>query len=169
MQVVIGSKFLSATFEIAFSAGCRLKFRIISIAFCSIFVFASKMHPLYRQIAAISLMTAFLVQTFGKNLILLDYLSHTAKYNKFCENKARPAMHCNGKCQMMKKLQQEANKDKQYPDRKPENKNENISSKSSFPILCLGSVAAILKKPFDSRSYPKAIDRSFGIFHPPQS
>ncbi|KEQ28253.1 hypothetical protein N180_01060 [Pedobacter antarcticus 4BY] len=36
--------------------------------------------------------------------MLADYYINTAKYANNCENKSRPKMHCQGKCQMMKKL-----------------------------------------------------------------
>ena len=76
-------------------------------------------------------------------------------------------MSCNGKCQMMKKLQQEEKKDQENPERKSENKNEiAVSSKSFFtsvPTYCIN---------FQKRLYPtlqstKETDRSFEIFHPP--
>ena len=44
-------------------------------------------------------------------------------------------MHCNGKCQMMKKIQEEENKEQQETERKAESKNETLSSKSFFAIL----------------------------------
>lgn len=45
-------------------------------------------------------------------------------------------MHCNGRCQMMKKLKQEDKKDQQNPDRKSDNKDEVVvSSKSFFPSV----------------------------------
>jgi hypothetical protein len=40
---------------------------------------------------------------FSSQFIRLDYLLNRASFVKNCENKARPALHCNGKCQMMKK------------------------------------------------------------------
>ncbi len=77
-----------------------------------------------KQLAVIFLLTAFAVQTFDKAVVVFNYYSNTAAFAKNCENKARPMLHCNGRCQMMKKLKQEENKDKQNPERRNENKNE---------------------------------------------
>jgi len=78
-------------------------------------------------------------------------------------------MHCNGKCQMLKKLQQDAKKDQENPERKSENKNEIILSTKSFfasvPSPC--SVLCKSNKLLPS-SNGKSIDRSLAIFHPPQ-
>jgi hypothetical protein len=63
-------------------------------------------------------MIAFFAQTFSKGLIVANYFTNTQAYSKNCINKAKPKMNCNGKCQMMKKLKQESNKDSQNPDRK---------------------------------------------------
>lgn len=81
-------------------------------------------------------MLAFALQTFSRTFVVFDYFANTKAYTKKCENKARPKMHCNGKCQMMKKLKQEEKKDEQNPERKAENKNEFVlSSKSFYPTL----------------------------------
>lgn len=77
-------------------------------------------------------MLALLFQTFSKTFVVADYFLNTASYAKNCENKARPAMHCNGKCQMMKKMKQQENSDKQNPERKYDNKSNPLSSKSWF-------------------------------------
>ncbi|MFY8004320.1 MAG: hypothetical protein ACOVNR_05730, partial [Chitinophagaceae bacterium] len=86
----------------------------------------------YKYITAFIILAAFLAQTFSKNFVMADYFTNTAKYAKNCENKAKPKMHCNGKCQMMKKLQQEEKKDQENPERKSENKSEIALSIKSF-------------------------------------
>lgn len=119
-----------------------------------------------RPIIAILFLLAFLGQTFNRAFIMLDYYTNTAAFAKNCENKARPMMHCNGKCQMMKKIKQEEKKDQQTPDRKGENKNEIISLKPQDVIF-----SGFLKR--IEITYPAlkntghAIGRSYAIFHPP--
>jgi hypothetical protein len=91
---------------------------------------------LFKKITAFVFLLAFAVQTFSKALVVFDYFTNTKTYAKNCENKAKPKLHCNGKCQMMKKLKQEEKKDEQNPERKAENKNEVVlSSKSFYPTL----------------------------------
>lgn len=79
-------------------------------------------------------------------------------------------MHCNGKCQMMKKLQQEEKKDQENPERKAENKNEIIlSTKSFFANVPTQYLIDSKSKKLLPSSDGKSIDRSFDIFHPPQA
>ncbi|MFL5811765.1 MAG: hypothetical protein ACJ749_19740, partial [Flavisolibacter sp.] len=87
-------------------------------------------------------------------------------FAKHCENKARPIMHCNGKCQMMKKIQEEEKKEQQSPERKMENKNEVVSSKSFFASLQFQLlIMSTLFKPLHQPLFPK--DPPADIFHPP--
>ena len=113
--------------------------------------------------------TVLFVQTFNRLFLLADYYTNTAKYAQQCENKSRPQMHCDGKCQMTKKLQQEDNKDQQNPERKGDNKSEVIfyfkSSFASVPVF-----NCITKLPtYTVISAAKTTDHSTGIFHPPQA
>ena len=79
-------------------------------------------------------------------------------------------MRCNGKCQMMKKLQQEKKKDQENPERKAENKNEIIlSTKSFFATVPAKHLIFNKSKQLLPSSGGKSIDRSFDIFHPPQA
>jgi hypothetical protein len=138
-----------------------MTFLNISIVWLNTFVL-----QMFRQISAIFLLIAFAAQIFSKVVIVLDYYSNTVSYAKNCENKIKPALHCNGKCQMMKKLQEEEKKDQQNPERKIDNKNEVASSKSFF-------ANGLFKKPIITHSYSVYFNTSFpigapaDIFHPP--
>lgn len=60
------------------------------------------------------LMALVLTQVFSKWLVVMEYrLNQDFIAKNLCINKARPKMHCNGKCQMMKRLAEE---EKQNPD-----------------------------------------------------
>lgn len=121
---------------------------------------------MFRQIAAIFLFVAFAAQIFDRGLIVLDYYANTSSFAKNCENKARPMMHCNGKCQMMKKLKEEEKKEQQNPERRSENKNEVISSKSFFATISF-------QRPVDRQIFSSHINASIqegfssDIFQPP--
>ena len=67
--------------------------------------------------------TAFFAQTFSGSLIVADYYTNTQSFAAHCENKTKPELHCNGKCQMRKQIKNEERKDQQSPERK-DNKNE---------------------------------------------
>jgi hypothetical protein len=124
----------------------------------------------YNQLAAFFILAAFFAQTMNGNLIVLDYYTHTDKYAKDCINKDKPAMHCNGKCQMMKKLKAEEKKDQENPERRGENKNEiTLSSRSFFPSITTPGYKIINFAITTPYSAGNTIDRSFDIFHPPQA
>ena len=123
---------------------------------------------LLRQLTAFFIFISFLVQNFNGTFILFDYYSNVNSYTKNCVNKARPKLHCNGKCQLMKKLQQEEKKDQQNPEQRKETKNEVISSGSFFATVKLPVVILINSGWNTNYSLQSAIDRSLDIFHPPQ-
>lgn len=74
-------------------------------------------------------------------------------------------MHCNGKCQMMKKLEQEEKNDQDNLERKSENKNE-IQPANSF-------CSAIFLQPeatphADAHiTIHKPVDRAYALLRPP--
>lgn len=83
---------------------------------------------MFRQLLSILFILAFAVQTFQQNLIVGSYYINNAVYAKNCENKAKPSLACKGKCQMMKKLQEEEQKQAPAPGMKAEQKGETFSS-----------------------------------------
>ena len=119
-----------------------------------------------RKIAAIILLFAFAAQAFNGAAIVVGYYTNSAAFAKNCENKARPTLHCNGKCQMMKKLNEQEKKEKQGPERKEVNQNEAISFLCYFegPISAISNI---------SRSFPPVYTSSVSkgslpdILHPP--
>ncbi|MFT3979304.1 MAG: hypothetical protein QM687_02465 [Ferruginibacter sp.] len=119
-----------------------------------------------RQITALMLLLAFALQTFNKAFIMVDYYANTGAYAKNCENKAKPKLHCNGKCQMMKKLKEEEKKEQQNPERKAENKNEIVlSSRSFFPVLSPAN--NIVSPVFTGYTTARETKMPRNIFHPP--
>jgi hypothetical protein len=123
----------------------------------------------YRHVTAFIFLAAFLAQTFSKSFVMADYYANTSKYAKNCENRAKPKMQCNGKCQMMKKLQQEEKKDQENPERKAENKNEILlSSKSFFATVVRVYKIAVNKPLFPRFENDYAYSPSHSVFHPPK-
>ena len=118
-----------------------------------------------KSLTAILFLTAFSVQTFYRLSIVVDYYTNTASFAKNCENKAKPMLHCNGHCQLSKKIKQEENKDKQNPERRSDNKDEVFSSKSFFASLSEYGYSFYFSYP----SYQAASiqDMPSDFFHPP--
>lgn len=120
-----------------------------------------------KQFSAFILILAFAAQTFNQLTIVVDYYANTAAYAKNCENKAKPMLHCNGRCQMMKKLKQEENKDKQNPERRNDNKDEVLFfSKNSFNIQN-SNFFVVKQYPIINSSLTK--DISLAFFKPPKA
>ena len=109
-----------------------------------------------------------MAQTFSGGLVMLNYYTNTGVFAKNCENKARPKMHCNGKCQMMKKLKQQEKQDQQNPERKTENKIQVLSSKSFYFSSVEAFAIAVFKATPIEKNYPVK-DISYSFFHPPQA
>ena len=123
---------------------------------------------MFKQIAAIFLITAFMAQTFSGGLVMLNYYTNTGVFAKNCENKARPKMHCNGKCQMMKKLKQQEKQDQQNSEKKSDIKIQVLSSKSFYCSSVEAFAIAVFKATPIEKNYP-VTDISYSFFHPPQA
>ena len=123
---------------------------------------------MFKQLTCILLIAALITQTFSKNFMMLDYYANKSSFAKLCINKSMPAMNCNGRCLLMKKLKQEEKHDQQNPNRKLNNSEEVIFTPSNvahvtFDVLLFDksfsvSSTALLLAGFNSR-----------IFHPPAS
>jgi len=123
-----------------------------------------------RYITIMLMFGVFFAQTFSNVIIMADYYINTKVFAQNCENKDKPWMHCNGKCQVRKKIQQEDRKDQENPERKAENKNELVlSSKSFFANAASLAQIAFNTKNITPLSIGNSIDRHFDIFHPPQA
>ena len=123
---------------------------------------------LVRRTAAFFLLLSFLAQTFSKYILIADYCTDTAAFTEKCINKDKPWMHCNGKCQLCKKMEQQDNPDKQTPERKSGNdKNDPLLFRSGFSDLAsLFSIpASSIRHPRTASDRPVAMPRT--IFHPP--
>lgn len=89
-----------------------------------------------KSVFTILLLSALLVQTFSRSLAMADYMVNLEVYKKACINKAKPKMHCNGKCQMLKKIKkQEGESETNTPAPKFNTSELVLSSKSFFPSI----------------------------------
>lgn len=120
------------------------------------------------KIIAFFFILSFFSHQFGKLMIIADYYANNSQYAKNCINKSRPKLHCNGKCQMMKKIQEEENKEKQESEKKNENKKNAPIYFEQFIANVKHHLISINKNKFQSVNCSKPIGRSFRIFHPPK-
>jgi hypothetical protein len=125
---------------------------------------------LFKRTATFLLLLCFLAQSFSRWLVVVDYCIDTAAYAKNCVNKDKPMMHCNGKCQMCKKMEQQDNPDKQTPERRSANdKNDPLSCDQDFSsgtsLIYMSATATRYAELSPGKT--SRMPRSF--FHPPDS
>jgi len=120
-----------------------------------------------KQFLAAILLLAFAVSNFCSVFIVFDYYNRPAAYAANCENKARPKLHCNGKCQMMKKLQQQENSSQNNSEKKANSKIQVISSKSFFTSLFITDPNGQVLFWLPAAAGP--VDRSYSLFRPPSN
>jgi hypothetical protein len=65
---------------------------------------------------AFFLVALLLLQTLGQEVLVVDYQLNKARITKlYCVNKARPQLHCNGKCHLAQQLRKAEGGDKKAP------------------------------------------------------
>lgn len=123
----------------------------------------------YQRLFSLFLLLAFFIQTFSTSWVLADYYTNTGKYAADCENKQKPELKCKGKCQMMKKIKEEEQKDNDNPERKAETKAETSvyfrSAKALIPAFDLESKGI---PRYFSYTEGSILHRSTSVFHPPR-
>jgi hypothetical protein len=96
-------------------------------------------------------------------IINYDYIA-----NVLCVNKAKPQMHCNGKCHLMKELAKAAEQDKPAS---PDKKSNNAQAEVLFcqPLLTVNLSAPVKIMPKQLPPYNCLYNRLYGtaVFHPP--
>ena len=108
------------------------------------------------------LLLALSFQVFHIDIAVYYYKKNINFYKKKCINKSKPLLNCNGKCQLIKKIQQEE-KNKDFTI-----KILDMSSKTFFPKLFDIHYIFNLKY-FIILDLSKIIKKSYKIFHPPNN
>jgi hypothetical protein len=122
-----------------------------------------------RKIATAILLLVLAGQAFDQGFFYLGYYMNRTVYLKNCVNKMRPQMHCNGKCLLMKKIEEQEKKERQqFPEMKMAAKSEIISSKSFYPATVLLMLAET-KMEYLVHTIGAPVDQSAFIFHPPSA
>lgn len=118
---------------------------------------------MFRQLTALVLLLALMAQTFNKAIVVSSYYTNTAAYAKNCENKARPKLQCNGKCQLMKKLKEEEKKDQGSTNK--QSQDEVLSSRSFYTTVSICKQISTVS--FFNGNSGSPIDIPADFFHPP--
>jgi hypothetical protein len=93
-----------------------------------------------------------------------DYIA-----KNFCENRAEPTMHCNGKCQLMKKLKQaDKEEDKQSPQTIKEKLEVLYCHNLTNFNVCQQFDFEVKKQSFFDYHFQYSTSYLTGIFRPPK-
>ena len=122
----------------------------------------------YRYFIAWLLAILLFTETFYGFFVVADYYTNTQAYAADCINKDKPQMHCNGQCQVQKKMNEAGNKDKQSNERKSETGFNILSSKSFFASVEL-LLSGFIKQQYFIFNPGNPVDNSARFFHPPQN
>ena len=117
--------------------------------------------------ATILLMLLLLVQTFSKGIWELNYQLNKAYLTEnLCVNKSRPQLHCNGKCQLAKKLAEEENNSKTSGTASSKSNTIDVFFKQDIeaPVL---APADGLQKHYAVYTLKPCHSTTNAVFHPP--
>jgi hypothetical protein len=123
--------------------------------------------PLFRHLTAFLLLAAFLVQSFSRTAVVVDYYSNTNTFARNCVNKARPLLHCNGKCQLMKKLKAIEDKEQSANQAYKSQLASDLMYSRSFFDIPEQACFMISCEHTQRQSDATPVDRSYDLFHPP--
>jgi hypothetical protein len=121
-----------------------------------------------KFIAVPILILLIMTQTFSKWVMIADYnINRDYIANNLCENKAKPALKCKGKCQLMKKMAAEENQDKNQGSQNTGK--EKISELLYFEKITTADFNDCLQNSIAFPDYCLTPYSSpyFSIFHPP--
>lgn len=121
---------------------------------------------MFKQFLSAIVLLALCCQLFNRTAIVASYYTNTAAYEKNCENKARPQLACHGKCQMMKRLKAQEQKDQQNPERRSDSKSEVVLSSKSF-YLSVDNIIAENILFHSVYQAGKELKMPRSVFHPP--
>jgi hypothetical protein len=121
------------------------------------------------RLLAYFLTALLLLQSVGQELLVLHFVVNQASITaRFCVNKARPRLHCNGKCYLAKQLRRAENGPGKAPAGALAKVKLEVVAPSHFHLQApswAGPVAPLGYAPAVAR--PDAAAPTRGIFHPP--
>ena len=122
-----------------------------------------------KRLLAYLLTVLLLLQSFGRELLVLHFKANqTELAAKYCVNKARPSLHCDGKCYLARQLRRA----ERGPAKAP------VEGKIKFEVVAPAYVALAAPTQFGRPAplrYARPATRPClpaalaGVFHPPAS
>ena len=120
-----------------------------------------------HRIPAFFLVALMLLQALGQELLVVNYqLNKSRITERYCVNKARPQLHCNGKCQLAQQLRKAEGGDKKDPELLAKVKYEVLPT-AAFELALPGRWP-LAARPYPGRTWSRcAAVPGRGVFHPP--
>lgn len=120
-----------------------------------------------KHLITVFFLLLWLCQLSGRYFIMFEfYLNQAYIAKNLCINRSNPQMHCNGHCQMKKKLREEDKQNQENPEHRAENKSEPF-----VPCIDIAAIQPACVTVVNSFHTPQTIgspvDLSYTIFHPP--
>jgi hypothetical protein len=79
--------------------------------------FAAATVPFVKAFFSYLLISLVLLQTFSREVLVVDFTLNQATITaRFCVNKARPLLHCDGKCYFAKQLKKQEERENKAPN-----------------------------------------------------
>jgi len=109
-----------------------------------------------------------MIQSASRLLIIANYEVNKDYISKnLCENKAKPEMHCNGKCHLKKQLQKEDKKENSASNTgKEKSEVQFFSATTSLKKVVAETIENKLNSNYLFSNYSKHL---VSVFHPPQA
>jgi len=120
-----------------------------------------------KQLITVLFLGAWLCQLSGRYFVMLDfYINQDYIAKNLCVNRDKPMMHCNGKCHLKKKLNEEDKKEHESPERSSDKTEIFYAAwyRQELPAPFMTSIARNYVFPYCIGT-PE--DRPTGVFHPP--
>jgi hypothetical protein len=119
-----------------------------------------------RYFFAISVFLGLLLQNFSQVVIMVKYKIDQAYIaSVLCENRDKPDMHCNGKCYLRKKLQQDEQQQQNGTTGKEKYEVSYIDALQEFNFKPIAPFSTL----FVYYQDPELHTPLFSFFHPPQA
>ena len=126
--------------------------------------------PLLKAFFSYLLISLVLLQTFSREVLVVDFtLNRAAITARFCVNKARPQLHCDGKCYFAKQLKKQEERENKAPNSLKERLEMLPAAFRSLvpPVPACWASAPVSYGPHRLAWVPA--NAAKGVFHPPQA
>ena len=121
-----------------------------------------------KLLAGSILILLVLFQAFSKWVIMAEYTINQDYIAKnLCENKARPMLHCNGKCQLMKKLAEEEKQNSSNSNTGNNIKVSDVLFTHEIQTLCITNLPKEKTRFNSELILSRSSAHLSSIFHPP--